>query len=153
VADELLPEIGQIAVNKAVSWPKHLVRQQQSYCLNTNTRTGCWRSKGRTTKTKTSLFLNLEFFFPFFFFLFLFLSKCLFTSLLPSTPSLPVYFFGSLLFPSFISFSSYSFFLDLITFTTVSQLILNYTQNRDRNCTKWDNGKMKKGWKPFSPQK
>jgi hypothetical protein len=49
-------------------------------------------------------------------------------------------------------FSSYSFFLDLITFTIVSQIILNYTQNRDKNSTKKNDGKTKKGWKPFSPR-
>jgi hypothetical protein len=31
--------------------------------------------------------------------------------------------------------------------------MLNYTQTRYRNSTKWSDGKMKKGWKPFSPQK
>jgi hypothetical protein len=28
--------------------PNHLMRLQQSFCLNTNTRTGCWRSNTRT---------------------------------------------------------------------------------------------------------
>jgi hypothetical protein len=57
-------------------------------------------------------------------------------------PPLPVDFFGSL----------FSFFLSFLSFTIVSYLILNYTQTRDRNSTKWSNGKMKKGCKPFSPQ-
>jgi hypothetical protein len=37
------------------------VRLIQSLCLNTNTRTGCWRNNTRTTKTEILLFLNLEF--------------------------------------------------------------------------------------------
>jgi hypothetical protein len=49
-------------------------------------------------------------------------------------------------------FSSFSFFLGFKTFTTVNYPILNYTQNRDRNSTKWNDGKMKKEWKPCSPQ-
>jgi hypothetical protein len=48
-------------------------------CLNTNSRTGCWRSNTKTTKTEILLFLNLEFF-------------CVFVCLLvlfPVCPSLP----------------------------------------------------------------
>jgi hypothetical protein len=89
---------GQIVIHKAMSWHNHLARQQQNFCLNTNTRTGCWRNNARTTKTETSLFLNLGFF-PFFFFLFL--CKCLFSSVLLSIPPHPVDFFGSLLFSFF----------------------------------------------------
>jgi hypothetical protein len=63
VVSELQPETRQIAVHKAVSWPNHLARQWQYYCLNTNTRTGCWRRNTRTTKTEMSLFLDQKFLF------------------------------------------------------------------------------------------
>jgi hypothetical protein len=53
---------------------------------------------------------------PFFFFLFL--SKYLFSSLLVSIPT-PCWFLWLSIF-FFLSFSFYSFFLDLITFTLVS---------------------------------
>jgi hypothetical protein len=53
--------------------PNHLVRQRQNLSLNTNTKTGCWRSNFRTTKTAILLFLNLEFFCVFFCFV-----SCLF---------------------------------------------------------------------------
>jgi hypothetical protein len=43
--------------------PNNLVRLWQSFCLNTNTRTRCWKSSSRTTKTEILLFLNLEFYF------------------------------------------------------------------------------------------
>jgi hypothetical protein len=33
---------------KKKTLPNHLVRLQQSFCLNTNTSTGCWRSNTRT---------------------------------------------------------------------------------------------------------
>jgi hypothetical protein len=39
----------------------HLAKLRQSFCLNTNTRTGCWRINTRTNKTEILLFLNLEF--------------------------------------------------------------------------------------------
>jgi hypothetical protein len=49
----------------------------KSFCLNTNTRTGCWKSN-TTTKTEIILFLNLKFFFGggslLFFLVFFFLS-------------------------------------------------------------------------------
>jgi hypothetical protein len=46
--------------------PKHLARPRKSFCLNTNTRAGCWRHNTRTTtKTEILLFLNLEFFYVF----------------------------------------------------------------------------------------
>jgi hypothetical protein len=74
--------------NKTGKLPNHLVRLRQSFCLNTNTRTGCWRSSTRTTKTENLLFLTLEFFF--------FLSKCLSYSLFVNPLPLPVDFFDSL---------------------------------------------------------
>jgi hypothetical protein len=42
--------------------PNHLARLRQSFCLNTHTRAGCWRSNTRTTRTEILLFLNLELF-------------------------------------------------------------------------------------------
>jgi hypothetical protein len=33
---------------KHYSQANHLVRLQESFCLNANTRTGCWRSNSRT---------------------------------------------------------------------------------------------------------
>jgi hypothetical protein len=95
-------------------------RQQQSYCLNTNTRTGCWRSNTVTRKTETSLFLNLGIFFLFSFFSFSLnasLVHCWLVHHLSLLISLVLYFF--FFFP-FILLSSYSFFLDLLTFTIVS---------------------------------
>jgi hypothetical protein len=32
-----------------VRLPSHFVRLRQSFCLNTNIRTGCWRSNTRTS--------------------------------------------------------------------------------------------------------
>jgi hypothetical protein len=46
---------------KLARLPNHLARLRQSFCLNTNTRTGSWRSKTRTNNTEILLFLNLEF--------------------------------------------------------------------------------------------
>jgi hypothetical protein len=80
--------------------PNHLVRLRQSLCLNTNTRTGCWRSNTRITKTEILLFLNLEFLCVFVcLFYFLFVCPCVFVhfSLLISL----VFFF----FVCFISFT------------------------------------------------
>jgi hypothetical protein len=51
--------------SQAVFWSKHLARLWQSYCLNTNTRAGCWWRNTRTTKTEIPLLLKLEFFFSF----------------------------------------------------------------------------------------
>jgi hypothetical protein len=60
-------------------------------------------------------------------------------------PSLPVDFFGSpFFFFSFFFFSFSFFFLGFVSFIIGSKLILNYTETRDRNCTKWNDGKMKK---------
>jgi hypothetical protein len=39
------------------------MRQGQCYHLNTNSRTGCWRSSTRTTETEMSLFGDLKFLF------------------------------------------------------------------------------------------
>jgi hypothetical protein len=70
-------------------------------------------------------------------------------SLFAHPPSLLIDFFGSPFFFFFpLSFSFFSFFLGFVSFTIVTQLILNYTQSRDRNSTKWNNRKTKKGWKP-----
>jgi hypothetical protein len=66
----------------------------QSFCLNTNTRTGCWRSNTRTTKTDILLFLNVEVFVS----LFVCFISCLFVLV---CSSLPVDFFG-VFFVSFI---------------------------------------------------
>jgi hypothetical protein len=33
---------------KIKTLPNHLERLQQTFCLNSNTRTGCWRSNTRT---------------------------------------------------------------------------------------------------------
>jgi hypothetical protein len=65
---------------KLAHLPKHLTRLRQSFCLNTNTRTGYWKSNTRTTKTKILLFLNLNFF----------LCVCLFCSLFVCPLPLPV---------------------------------------------------------------
>jgi hypothetical protein len=118
-------EIGQIAVHKAVSWLNHLVRLWQSYCLNTSTRTGCWRSNTRTTKTKTSLFLNLEFFFClfsfFFCFFFLFLSACLVHCWLVHNHSMLIflvfYFFFFHFFLFLLLFLSWSHYFYYCKFT------------------------------------
>jgi hypothetical protein len=62
----------------------HLAKLRQSFCLNTNTRTGCWRINTRTNKTEILLFLNLEFLCVFVCLLcFLFVSLCLFVHLCP----------------------------------------------------------------------
>jgi hypothetical protein len=106
-----------------------LVRQQQNYYSNTNTRTGCWRSNTRTTKTELSLHLNQGFFFLSSLFFFLFLSKCLFSSLLISTLYLPVNFFGSLFFLIFLFF----FFL-----------LLFHSRYHYCYCYKLDNTKLQK---------
>jgi hypothetical protein len=50
-----------------------------------------------------------------------------------------------------LSFSSYSSILDIIILAITSQIIVNYTQYRDSNSTKWNDGKTEKGWKPFPP--
>jgi hypothetical protein len=80
------------------------VTQWQSYRLNTNTRTGYWRTNTRTTKTDTSLLLNLEFFFLFSFSSFS-LSACLAHCCL-------VYHF-CLLISLLLFFSVFSFLLSL----------------------------------------
>jgi hypothetical protein len=49
-----------------VRLPNHLVRLRQSFCLNTNTRTGCWRSNTRTTKTEILVLESGVFLFFFF---------------------------------------------------------------------------------------
>jgi hypothetical protein len=69
-----------------VSLPNHLVRLRQSFCLNTSTRNGCWRSNTRTIKTEILLFLNMEFFYVFVCFVPCCFSVC---------PPLPVHFFSS----------------------------------------------------------
>jgi hypothetical protein len=43
---------------KLVKLPNHLARLRQSFCLNTNTRTGCRRSSIKTPKTVILFFLN-----------------------------------------------------------------------------------------------
>jgi hypothetical protein len=48
---------------KLASLPNKLLRLRQIFCLNTNTRTECWKSNTRTTKNEIQLFLNLEFLF------------------------------------------------------------------------------------------
>jgi hypothetical protein len=82
--------------NKLANLPNHLARLRQSFCLNTNTKTGCWRSNTRTTNTEILLFLNLECFYAF---------VCLFSSLFGCPEPLSVDFFGFLfcccLFPFF----------------------------------------------------
>jgi hypothetical protein len=71
------------------------LRQWQSYCLNTNTWTGCWRHNTRTTETEIYCSWTWKNFF--------FLSKSLSCSLFFSAPSLSVHFFGSLFFFLFLS--------------------------------------------------
>jgi hypothetical protein len=70
------------------------------------------------------------------------------------SPYLPVDFFDSpfFSFPS-VSFSFFSFLLGSVGSTIINWLTLNYTQTRDRNSMKQNDGKMKKGWKPFFPPK
>jgi hypothetical protein len=86
--------------------------QRQNYYSDTNTRTGHWRTSTKSIKTESLLHLNLGNFIIFYFYfikkilllllLLLFIlslsSYCLFSSLLISTLSLPVYFFGCFLF-------------------------------------------------------
>jgi hypothetical protein len=51
-----------LCANFQITEPARLARLWQDYSLNTNTRTGCWRSNTRTTVTEISLFLHLNFF-------------------------------------------------------------------------------------------
>jgi hypothetical protein len=88
-----------------MSLPNHLARIRQSFYLNTNTRTGCWKSSTRTTKTAILLFLNLEFFFN----VFVLFPVCL------STTS-PYWF----LWFSIFSFVFFSLFLCCVCFNIVS---------------------------------
>jgi hypothetical protein len=89
-----------------VRLPNNLAKLRQSFCLNTNTRTGYWKSNTRKTKTEILLLLNLEFF----------LYVCLFSSLFVCPQPLPVDFFGSL----FFFFFFFSFFLCFVSSTIVS---------------------------------
>jgi hypothetical protein len=66
-------------------------KTKETFCLNTNTRTGCWRSNSRITKTEILFFLNLEFFMCLFDHLFVLFPVCLSTLLLISL----VFFFFS----------------------------------------------------------
>jgi hypothetical protein len=88
---------------KLVSLPNYLVELRQSFCLNTNTRTRCWKSNTRSTKTEILLFLNLEFF----------LCICLSCSLFClSTTSLCWFPWFSIFF--FLFFFIFSFFVLLV---------------------------------------
>jgi hypothetical protein len=51
-----------------------------------------------------------------------------------------------------LSISSYPSFLNITIFKITSQKILNYTQYRDNNNTKGNDGKTEKTGKPVSPQ-
>jgi hypothetical protein len=88
---------------KLGSLPNHLARLRQSFCLNSNTRTGCWKSNTKTTKTEMLLFLNLEFF----------LCVCLFVlfpvCLSTTSPCWLLWF----------TFFFFSFFLYFVNFTIV----------------------------------
>jgi hypothetical protein len=89
---------------KMASLPNHLAWLRQSFCLNTNTRIGCWRSNTRTSKTEILLLLNLEFFYVFLFF-FLCLFFCVYLSTSPCW---------------FLWFSFFSFFVLLVLLLWVS---------------------------------
>jgi hypothetical protein len=91
---------------KKQTLPNHLARLQQSFCLNTNTRTGCGRRNTRTqTKTEILLFPNLEF-------------VCLFVLFLVC---------------SYLHSEFFRIFFFLVSFTIVNWQILNYTQIRAEN--------------------
>jgi hypothetical protein len=77
---EELPLKDRKKKRKKKNLPNNLVRLQQSFCLNINTRTGCWRSNTRTTKIEILLFLNLEFFVCLFVLFLVCLFVCLFIS-------------------------------------------------------------------------
>jgi hypothetical protein len=77
---------------------------------------------------------------------------------LVTTPSPPVDFFGPLGFFFFFSFFL-CFLFSLFLLPSRSHYFYycklantNYTQNRDGNNTKWNDGNKEKGWKPFPPQ-
>jgi hypothetical protein len=54
------------------------------------------------------------------------------------------FFFSFFFFLLFPSRSHYFYYCKLAN--------TNYTQNKDRNSTKWNDGKTEKGWKAFSPK-
>jgi hypothetical protein len=122
---------------KQASLPNHLVRLRQSFCLNTNTKTGCWKSNTRTTKTKILLFKILEFLF--------FLCVC--------PPHLLVDFFG-FLYLFFFFFFFLSFFLCFVSFTIVklANTKLRTNQEQKQHQVEWWENKKGMETTVHSPQ-